>query len=317
MSLLNVKDLKTYYNSQIGVVKAVDGVSFNVNRGETLGVAGESGCGKTTVALSLMKLIPPSGKILNGSIVFENRDIVSMDETELEKVRWKEISIIFQGAMNALNPVRKIEDQIAEAMLEHEDIDEEGALERSRDLLGLVGIDPSRGGEYPHEFSGGMKQRTMIAMALACNPKLVIADEPTMALDVMVQAQIMALIQKLRDEFGLSMILITHDLGILAENCQRIAIMYAGKVLEYAGVLSIFKSPLHSYTKGLLEALPNIKGSTQALRSIPGAPPNLVNPPLGCRFHPRCPNAKSICREDEPELMEAEKNHYIACHSER
>lgn len=317
MSLLNVEDLKTYYNSQIGVVKAVDGVSFSLNMGETLGVAGESGCGKTTVALSLMKLIPPSGKILNGRIVFENRDIVSMDETELEKVRWKEISIIFQGAMNALNPVRKIEDQIAEAILEHEDVDEKEALERSRDLLGLVGIDPSRGSEYPHEFSGGMKQRTMIAMALACNPKLVIADEPTMALDVMVQAQIMALIQKLREELGLSMILITHDLGILAENCHRIAIMYAGKILEYAGVLSIFKSPLHPYTKGLLEALPNIKGSNQALRSIPGAPPNLVNPPLGCRFHPRCPNAKSICRQDEPELMEAEKNHYIACHSEK
>jgi len=314
MNLLEVKDLKTYYTTQAGVVKAVDGVSFEVDKGEVLGLAGESGCGKTTAALAILKLLPPSAKIVNGEILLEGKNVVHMRDRELRRMRWKEISMVFQGAMNALNPVRRIEEQIAECVLIHEPVSKKKALERARELLGLVGIDPERGKEYPHEFSGGMKQRTMIAMALVCNPKLVIADEPTTALDVMVQAQIMELIKKLCDELDLSMMLITHNLPILAENCDKVAIMYAGKIVEYAGIMPIFESPMHPYTQGLLAALPSIKGGSSRLESIPGAPPNLLNPPSGCRFHPRCPYAFGDCREKEPELIKIEKGHYAACH---
>lgn len=314
MTLLEVKDLKTYYTTLGGVVKAVDKISFEVEKGEVLGLAGESGCGKTTAGLSILRLLPSAGRIVGGQILLEGRNLVTMEEDEYRKLRWKAISMIFQGAMNALNPVHRIENQIAEAIGVHEDSSKDEALERARELLGLVGIDPDRGKEYPHEYSGGMKQRTMIAMSLICNPKLVIADEPTTALDVMVQAQIMELLKRLSDELALSMIMITHNLPVLAENCQKIAIMYAGKIMEYADVAPIFDSPLHPYTQGLLQALPSIKGVSGKLESIPGAPPNLVDPPQGCRFHPRCPYTFDVCRKEEPELLEIEKKRYAACH---
>jgi len=313
-SLLEIRNLKAYYMLSKGFVKAVDGVDLSVRKSEIVGLAGESGCGKSTIAFSILRILPQNGKIVDGSILFEDKNIVAMSEDEIGKVRWKEISIIFQGAMNALNPVRTIEDQIAEAILEHEEITEEKALDRSRELLRLVGIDPSRGRDYPHEFSGGMKQRAVIAMALACNPKLVIADEPTMALDVMVQAQILDLIKKLKEKLKLSVLLISHDLSMIAENCDKVSIMYAGKIVESAEVEKLFTSPFHPYTKALMRAIPKIDEKNRELLYISGAPPNLVNPPPGCRFHPRCKYAKEICRKKEPKLFQVEKEHYVACH---
>ncbi len=315
MPLLEVKNLKTYYFTLRGAVKAVDGVSFDVDVGEVLGLAGESGCGKTTTALSIIRLIPPPGRIVDGEIVFEGMNIEKLSDEDIRKIRWKKIAMIFQGAMNALNPVMKIGDQIAEAILAHEsDVDKKEAWERARKLLQLVGIDPSRADDYPHEFSGGMKQRAMIAMALACNPKLLIADEPATALDVIVQAQVLDVMKSLKEKLGLSMILITHDLSIIAEMCNKVAIMYAGKIVEYADVYTIFKDPKHPYTKGLIGAFPSLKGPKKPFISIPGSPPNLLNPPLGCRFYPRCKYATDKCKVEEPELIDIGNKHLIACH---
>ncbi|RLE54038.1 MAG: ABC transporter ATP-binding protein [Candidatus Methanomethylicota archaeon] len=318
MTLLKVDGLKTYYFTLRGPVKAVDNVSFEVESGEALGLAGESGCGKTTAALSIIRLVPPPGKIVDGKLLFNGVNLLELSKDDMRKIRWKEIAIIFQGAMNALNPVMRVGDQIAEAILVHEpDIDKKEAFERAGKLLQLVGIDPSRAKDYPHEFSGGMRQRAMIAMALACNPKLLIADEPATALDVIVQAQVLDLLKDLREKLGLSMILITHDLSIIAETCDRVAIMYAGKIVEYADVRTIFKHPLHPYTKGLIDAFPNIKGPRKPITSIPGSPPNLLNPPPGCRFHPRCKYAKDICKKEEPPLLCVDEKHYVACHLAR
>lgn len=318
LTLLKVDGLKTYYFTLRGPVKAVDNVSFEVESGEALGLAGESGCGKTTAALSIIRLVPPPGKIVDGKLLFNGVNLLELSKDDMRKIRWKEIAIIFQGAMNALNPVMRVGDQIAEAILVHEpDIDKKEAFERAGKLLQLVGIDPSRAKDYPHEFSGGMRQRAMIAMALACNPKLLIADEPATALDVIVQAQVLDLLKDLREKLGLSMILITHDLSIIAETCDRVAIMYAGKIVEYADVRTIFKHPLHPYTKGLIDAFPNIKGPRKPITSIPGSPPNLLNPPPGCRFHPRCKYAKDICKKEEPPLLCVDEKHYVACHLAR
>ncbi|MEM1550246.1 MAG: ABC transporter ATP-binding protein [Candidatus Methanomethylicia archaeon] len=312
--LLKVRNLKTYYQTTRGFVKAVDDISFEVNKGEVLGLAGESGCGKTTAALSIIRLLPPNGKIMSGEIIFGGKNILDMIEEDLRKIRWKEIAIIFQGAMNALNPVMKIGDQIAEAIMMHEKVSKKDAWERAEKLLEIVGINSSRAKDYPHEFSGGMRQRAMIAMALACNPQLLIADEPATALDVIVQAQILNLMRELKDKFNLSMILITHDLSIIAETCDKVAIMYAGKIVEYAPTKIIFKNPLHPYTTGLINAFPNIRERKKKLTSIPGTPPDLLNPPSGCRFHPRCPYAMEKCSKIEPKAIEIEKEHIISCH---
>lgn len=316
MSVLEVQNLKTYFYTLRGYVKAVDNVSFQVEKGEAVGLAGESGCGKTTTALSILKILPSNGKIHGGKILFNGTDIVKLSEDEMrEKIRWAGISLVFQGAMNALNPVQKIGDQITEAITLHESEVEKGeALERGKKLFELVGVDPSRINNYPHEFSGGMRQRAMIAMALAVNPELMIADEPGTALDVIVAAQVLKLLKELKEKLNLSMILITHDLSIIAEICDKTVIMYAGKIAEYADVVSVFKKPLHPYTQGLIEAFPNIKAQKTRMTSIPGLPPDLLNPPPGCRFNPRCRYAMEICRKIEPDFLEGEESHYVSCH---
>lgn len=316
MPLLEVVDLKTYYKTLSGYVKAVDGVSFEVEKGQATGLVGESGCGKTTTALAVMRILPQGGKIVSGTILFKGTDIIGLDdETLREDIRWKEISLVFQGAMNALNPVYKISDQICEAILTHEkNVSKREALERARKLLELVGVDPSRLDNYPHEFSGGMRQRAMIAMALASNPSLLIADEPATALDVIVAAQVLKLMKELKERLGLGMILITHDLSIVAEICERVAVMYGGKIMEYADVVQLFKHPLHPYTQGLLGAFPDIRAKNRMrMVSIPGSPPDLLRPPSGCVFHPRCEYVKDICRREVPKVAELDEKHFVAC----
>lgn len=316
MVLLDVQDLKTYYFTLRGSVKAVEGINFQVEKGKALGLAGESGCGKTTVALSLLRMLPPGGKILGGKILFNGEDLINLKEDEMrKKVRWKGISIVFQGAMNALNPVYKVGDQIVEAILTHErGVSKEKAKDRTGKLLEMVGIGPSRADNYPHEFSGGMRQRALIAMSLACNPDLLIGDEPGTALDVIVQAQVLKLMKELKDKLNLGMILITHDLSIIAETCETCAIMYAGKIVESGDIVTIFKEPLHPYTQGLMAAFPSIKTSKKEMTSIRGFPPDLLNPPSGCRFHPRCSYAMDVCEKEEPVFTEVSRRHYVACH---
>jgi peptide/nickel transport system ATP-binding protein len=316
MPLLEVKNLKTYFKIRRGSVKAVDDVSFAVERGEAMGLVGESGCGKTTVSLSVLRILPSNGTIKSGEVLFKNVDLVKLTENEMRtQIRWKGISIVFQGAMNALNPVYKIGDQIVEAIALHEpDVSRGEANKRVEVLFELVGVDPTRSSNYPHEFSGGMRQRAMIAMALACNPALLIADEPGTALDVIVAAQVLKLMKDLREKLNLSMIMISHDLSIVAETCQKTAIMYGGKIVEYSDVRTVFKEPLHPYTQGLMGAFPGIKAAKTRMISIPGSPPDLLYPPPACRFHPRCQYAMDICKTKEPELIDIGKAHCVACH---
>jgi peptide/nickel transport system ATP-binding protein len=316
MPVLQVEELTTHYRTMRGWVRAADGVSFDVEQGEALGLAGESGCGKTTVALSLLKILPAGGVIRKGKILFQGQDMVPLSEREMRKLRWKGISIVFQGAMNALNPVYKVGYQIEEAIKTHEPhVSKQEARDRISKLFETVGIDPARADNYPHEFSGGMRQRALIAMALSCNPAMLIGDEPGTALDVIVQAQTLKLLRDLKDKLGLSMILISHDLSIIAETCEKVAIMYAGKVVEYGDAKSIFKNPMHPYTQGLIKAFPNIHGERVRLSSIPGQPPNLLSPPSGCRFNPRCPYVMDICKKQDPVLEDrGEKGHPVACH---
>jgi peptide/nickel transport system ATP-binding protein len=316
MNFLEVKNLSTYYFLPTGTVKAVEDVSFSMAKGEIMGLAGESGCGKTTVALSILRLIPFPGKIVSGEVLFEGKNILEMSEEDFRReMRWKKLSLIFQRAMQSLNPVFRIGDQIVEAIKTCEaDTSDSEARSRAEHLLELVGIHPSRATNYPHEFSGGMRERAMIAMALACNPEFVIADEPTTGLDVIVQAQILQLIRELQQKLKLSMMLISHDLSVIAEVCNTCAIMYAGKLIEYSDIYSIFKNPLHPYTKGLLGAFPDIKAEKTRLAHIPGSPPTLLDPPTGCRFHPRCQYAKEICKEKSPTLVSISGNHLVACH---
>ena len=316
MVLLEIRDLKTYFHTMRGYVKAVDDISLELNKGVSLGLAGESGCGKTTTALSILRLLPWNGEILSGKILFDGVDIVEMSSEQFRhQFRWKRISAIFQGAMNALHPTIHIGDQIAEAIVVHENVSKKEAIERTAKLLDLVGIGASRIDHYPHELSGGMKQRTVIAMALACNPDFIIADEPTTALDVIVAAQVLKAMKELQHKLNLSMMFISHDLSMLAEVCNKVAIMYAGKIVEYGDVVSIFKEPLHPYTEKLIGAFPSILGQKRKLSSIRGFPPDLLNPPLGCRFHVRCEYATDICRTTEPKMTDAKgTEHFVACH---
>ncbi|MGQ9587754.1 MAG: ABC transporter ATP-binding protein [Thermoplasmata archaeon] len=314
MTLLEVKGLKTYFKTQEGTLKAVDGIDFTLDKGQAMGLAGESGCGKTTAALSIMKLLPANGYIAGGTINFMNQDMSKVTGDRLRAIRWRDISIIFQGAMNALNPVKRVGDQIVEPIVLHEKVDEEVAMKRVKELFELVGINPNRVREYPHEFSGGMRQRVMIAMALACRPRLVICDEPTTALDVMIQAQILQLLKNLQKELELAMIIISHDLSVLAETCEFLSIMYAGKIVERSTAVNVFADPQHPYTKGLIAAFPNIKGDRKMPASIAGNPPNLINAPVGCRFAERCYMAQDVCKRDEPPLVEVLPGHYAACH---
>jgi oligopeptide/dipeptide ABC transporter ATP-binding protein len=288
-------------------------VSFRLDQGEALGIAGESGCGKTTTALSLIRLLPPNATIVEGSIRLYGIDLVPKSSNALRRYRWREISIVFQGAMNALNPVHRLRDQIAEPLVQRLNVSERDARKRAGDLLELVGIPRKRGGAYPHELSGGMRQRAMIAMALACDPAIVIGDEPTTALDVMVQAQILELLEDLRHKLGLSLILITHDLSVIAETCDRVLIMYAGRVAEEGRVDEVFRRPRHPYTQKLLSAFPNIQADRRTLEVIPGAPPDLRNPPPGCRFAPRCAFAMAVCSEVVPPEVSFDGVR-VACH---
>ena len=312
--LLEVDDLKTYFQLSSGVVHAVDGVTFKLDYGEALGIAGESGCGKTTTALSLVRLLPSNAKIEGGSVKLFGIDLVPKTERQLRRYRWREISIVFQGAMNALNPVQRVRDQIAEPIERRLSLSRTEALKRAGELLDLVGIPKKRGAAYPHELSGGMRQRAMIAMALACDPAIIIGDEPTTALDVMVQAQILALLERLRDELNLSLILITHDLSVIAETCDRVLVMYAGRVAEEGSVREVFARPRHPYTQKLLSAFPNIQADRRTLEVIPGSPPDLRTPPPGCRFHPRCAFAMPVCSEVVPPEVTFGDGVRVACH---
>jgi oligopeptide/dipeptide ABC transporter ATP-binding protein len=314
VALLEVNDLTTYYKLKEGHVRACEGVSLRVEKGEALGLVGESASGKTTVALSLIKLLPENASIVGGSIKLDGKELVTATEEEMQKIRWNEISIIFQGAMNALNPVRTVGDQIAEALKIHEKLTDREAWERTRALFEKVEIDPDRVREYPHEFSGGMRQRAMIAMAIACNPKLVIGDEPTTALDVMVQAQVLQLLQQLRDEIEMGLILITHDLSVVGETCDKVAVMYAGQIAELGPTETVFARPAHPYTRALMAAFPDIEGDRALASSIPGNPPNLLHPPRGCRFHERCSEVQPVCREEQPPAININEQHYASCH---
>jgi len=327
MTLIEVKDLKVHFKIQGGWVKAVDGVSFSIDRGQTLGLVGESGCGKTTAAYAITQLLPNNGYIKGGKILFKGKDILtpstnkdgSVDDwnEDIRKIRWHEISMIFQGAMNAFNPVFKIGDQIIAAIKLHEDVDDETARRRVAELFDFVGIPRDRIDNYPHEFSGGMKQRAMIALALALSPSFIIADEPTTALDVITQDRILFEIKRLQEKWNMAMMIITHDVSVVAEVSDRIAVMYAGRIMEIGPTNLVFKKPAHPYTSGLLGSFPSIKGPKKRLASIPGFPPDLVNTPSGCPFHPRCKYAKDLCNQKVPEGIEIEPGHIAYCHFSR
>lgn len=307
--------MKIEFETRRGRVIAVDDVNFGVAKGEIFGLAGESGCGKTTTAHSILKLLPPAGRVIDGELLFDGTDILELSEKEMRQIRWREISIVFQGAMNSLNPVERVGDQILEAILVHEDVPRNEAQQRVEKLFASVGIDSSRMSSYPFELSGGMRQRVIIAMAIACEPKLVIADEPITALDVMVQAQILKLLKTLRKEMGLSMIFITHDLPVMAGLCDRIGIMYAGKLVEIADVETMFREPLHPYSSALISSILTIGAKRGVASSIPGNPLSLYTPFLGCRFAPRCTHANATCRKSpHPNMVQVSKGHYVSCH---
>jgi peptide/nickel transport system ATP-binding protein len=318
MSLLEVNDLKTYFRTDDGIVKAVDGVTFKVEKGKTLGIVGESGSGKSVTCLTIMGLNPKRSAITSGEALFNGEDLLKMNQRRLRDIRGNDIAMIFQDPMTSLNPVHTIGRQLVEAVLLHRDVTKKVARARALELLGAVGIPrPERRiDDYPHQFSGGMRQRVMIAMALVNDPDLLIADEPTTALDVTTQAQILHLTKTLQQEFGSAIIMITHDLGVVAETADDVVVMYAAKVVEHAPVNEIFTRPRHPYTWGLLGSLPRLDADVERLVQIPGQPPSLLNPPSGCRFHPRCPYVMSVCRTEEPPLVPVPgiDHHLQACH---
>lgn len=362
--LLSVRNLKTYFYTYAGVVKALEGVNLDICKGESIGLVGETGCGKSVTALSILRLIDFPGKIVEGEVLFKGEDLLKKSEEEMREIRGRQIAIIFQDPMTYINPVYTIGEQMADVILRHQELREEvidmkvedlekntrkvfgvntgdlkskveelkrlkenppkpskrdakrAALRKAVDLLKIVKMpDPERVvSQYPHELSGGMRQRVMIAMALSCNPEVLIADEATTFLDVTVQAQIFALLSEITAQTGTSTIIITHDLGVVSENCDKVAIMYAGNVVEYAGTVALFDNPLHPYTVGLLNAIPKLHEDVEELDSIPGSIPDLIYPPSGCRFHPRCTYVKEVCRQEKPESIEAEPGHFVSCH---
>jgi len=315
--LLKVVNLKTHFFTEAGEVKAVDGVTFDLKRGETLGIVGESGSGKSITALSIMRLVPePPGKIVDGQIIFKGNDFIKLNQKQMRDIRGNEVAMIFQDPMTSLNPVIKVGEQIAEAVRLHLNMNKKEAWEKSIQMLAKVGIpEPEiRANSYPHEFSGGMRQRAMIAMALSCNPELLIADEPTTALDVTIQAQILDLMIDLKKEFNTAIIMITHDLGVVAEVCDDVLVMYAGKPVEHTDVNTLFENPKHPYTWGLLKSIPTIDDDRERLDPIKGLPPDLRYLPKGCSFAKRCEHAKDICFKEKPEIKEVEKGHFVACH---
>lgn len=314
--LIDVNDLATYFHTEEGTVKAVDGISFEIYPGETLGVVGESGCGKSVTSLSIMRLIEsPPGQIENGEIMFNGKDLTQLSQKEMRKIRGNDISMIFQEPMTSLNPVYTVGDQIMEAILIHKDVNKKQARQQAIDMLTKVGIPlpEQRVDEYPHQLSGGMRQRVMIAMALSCDPQLLIADEPTTALDVTIQAQILELMNSLKSQFGMAIMMITHDLGVIAEVSDRVAVMYAGKIVEYADVKTLYGDPKHPYTWGLMHSIPHIEKDLDRLLAIPGNVPNPLNFPTGCKYNTRCQFATDKCRTDEPDIIEVEEGHHVAC----
>jgi len=317
--LLEIEDLKVHFSTDDGMVRAVDGVSFGLDRGETLSVVGESGCGKTVTAMTVLKLIAmPPGRIAGGRVMFEGRDLAPLSPAEMRKIRAKQIGIVFQEPMTSLNPVYTVGQQIAETVREHEGFSRRAAMDRAAEMLSLVQIPNAsrRVNDYPHQFSGGMRQRVMIAMALSCNPKLLIADEPTTALDVTIQAQILELMNEMKQRLGMAVLLITHAMGVVAETAQRVVVMYAGKVVEEASVEALFADPRHPYTQGLIRSIPRIDLAAtehRRLEAIPGTVPSLLNPPKGCRFAARCRFATDACVAAEPPLREISPGHKVAC----
>ena len=313
-NILEIKGLEITYEVEEGTVRAVNNIDISLGKGKTLGLVGETGAGKTTTALAVLRLVPdPPGVIKNGEIFLEGKNIFNYTEKDMELIRGNQVSMIFQDPMTSLNPVLTVGDQIAEVIMIHENLNKKQAYEKAKDMLELVGIPGDRAGEYPHQFSGGMKQRVVIAIALACNPKVLIADEPTTALDVTIQAQVLELMKNLRDKYGTSMILITHDLGVVAEICDEVSIMYAGKIIEHGNLVDIFDNHKHPYTEGLFNSLPNIEDKGEPLKPIPGLVPDPSNLPSGCAFHPRCPYAKDICKEQVPEKICMNDTHTVSC----
>ena len=313
MALIDVQDLKIHFFTFRGAAKAVDGVSFQIDKNQTLGLIGESGCGKTTTAMALMQFVKPPGKIVGGKIFFSGSDVIAMNDEEVRLLRGKDIAIVRQEAQNALNPVMTIGRQITELILEHESVTKREALTRARSQLNLVGISDKRIDSYPHEFSGGMKQRAMVDIATACNPQLLILDEPTTGLDVIVQRQILSMLNRLKKELHLTSVFISHDLSVVAETCDRVAVMYAGKLVEEASAVDLYQKPMHPYSQALISAYPSLKGEKRKLMSIPGAPPRLIDPPVGCRFALRCSNAVAECSQTEPQIKE-KQGRRVACH---
>ena len=315
--LLQVKDLRTYFYTDEGVVKAVDGITYDVQEGETLALVGESGCGKSISALSLLKLIPiPPGRIVSGEVLFDGEDLLKLEEDEIRKIRGNRISMVFQEPMTSLNPVLTIGKQLTEALELHLKLDKQAATQRAIQLLEMVGVAEAdrRIGDYPHQFSGGMRQRVMIAMAMACNPKILIADEPTTALDVTIQAQVLEVMARLSHEFGTAVIIITHNLGVVARYADRVNVMYAGKIIESSSAATVYSDPRHPYTLGLLASVPRLDlAAVEKLVPIEGLPPDLARLPPGCSFYPRCTFRTDKCREEYPPLQLVGENHYAAC----
>lgn len=313
-NVLTVQNLTMHYQTRKGEVSAVDEVSFDLDQGQSLGLVGESGCGKTSIAFSLLRLLPDNGRILNGKVYLDGQDILALDEKEILKVRWRGISMVFQAAMNALDPVYRVGDQIVEALLTHfRGLNKAETRERVAELFPMVGLNPELMDHYPHEFSGGMRQRAIIAMALSCEPQVIIADEPTTALDVIVQDRILKQLRSLQQKMNMGMIYISHDIAVIAEVSDRIGVMYAGRMVELTMAVEVFEKPLHPYTRALMTAFPSIEGEKQVLKALPGEPPDLLNPPRGCRFHPRCDRASSKCKLQQPPFENIGEDHYLAC----
>ncbi len=313
-NLLNIKNLSIEYTSEEGNVLAVNSIDLQLDAGETLGLVGETGAGKTTTALGIMRLVPnPPGKVTNGTIEFEGRNLLEVPEEEMRMIRGNKVSMIFQDPMTSLNPVMTVGEQIAEVIEIHQDLSVKEAMNKAGEMLELVGIPSARVGDYPHQFSGGMKQRVVIAISLACNPQLLIADEPTTALDVTIQAQVLDLMRNLKKEFNTAMMMITHDLGVVAEVCDKVAIMYAGEIVEYAPIKQLFENPSHPYTHGLFGSIPNLDEEVGRLTPITGLMPDPTDLPSGCSFHPRCPHAKPICAQQAPKNSVVEGEHRVKC----
>ena len=312
---VEINDLVVEFKTDEGTVHALNGMDLKVEHGKTLGLVGETGAGKTTTALSILRLIPsPPGKIMGGTVKLDGEDLFAKTEDEMRKIRGKGVSMIFQDPMTSLNPVLTVEEQIAEVIELHEDVNHAGAIQKAKEMLELVGIPGERGPEYPHQFSGGMKQRVVIAIALACNPDLLIADEPTTALDVTIQAQVLDMMRGLRDKYGTSMIMITHDLGIVAEICDTVAIVYGGKVIEYGTLEDVYNNTRHPYTEGLFNSLPDLDHRENKLKPIKGLMPDPTNLPEGCTFYPRCDYATEICKTVKPKKVFRNEEHYVECH---